>query len=223
MKAPSELHLENWVWENLDRFGTPMEVSHRSANDAFDEFYWVDEDHVIYPYFDYTIGRQVRFAHGIADLVGLDFARMCIQVVELKRDAITMDAVTQVARYMHDIKHFLGYAEWTNPFPGLPENFWTSVMDTRVNPEVVCGMVIGESLPDKNTEAVASLLNIPLVTYDYDPVEGYTFKSHTPRDARDRAAVYAMNADHERAMYGAINDIVRTYLPFFNRQSGGVE
>lgn len=72
--APSEKHLEDWIAANLNGFD----------------------------YLDGLIARQVHCKDGIIDLIG--FKEHRLQVVELKKGEIDSKALTQLLRYMKDVR-----------------------------------------------------------------------------------------------------------------------
>lgn len=77
MIAPSERHLEDWLFEDVNRLDN-------------------------YPAFDGVVYRQVSTSHGIIDLLVVESNSMT--VIELKKGEIDDHALQQVLRYIGDLR-----------------------------------------------------------------------------------------------------------------------
>lgn len=206
VRAPSEKHLEDWICGNIDRFGGAMDSRiYFPSGQEHDDYYWVDQHRYIMPHVDYLIGRQMRFMHGRADLVGMCISRRDIYAIELKADAVNLEAVAQVARYISDIREITGVASSMTPFDDLPQEVWNKVIAS--NP-VVRGLVVGFAAPDESTSVLAELLNVHIAVYDYDPVEGYTFELAPPR--RNKPDDRFCSWNDERKLLEAVGEIIRS-------------
>lgn len=179
MKAPNEKHLENWIVAHLDQFGEPCDAA--TVPDYVElELFHPSDDEIIIPDADRLIGRQVRVRHGIIDLLAKSYEG--IRVIELKKDAITLESIAQCARYIHDVKQFCDHLCLSDRPEDMDTGRWFGLWDEIFNSPMVDGLVVGYSLPDKNIMAMAALCNINLMTYEYAPDGEYTFTFHYVKD-----------------------------------------
>jgi len=218
MKAPSEKHLEDWIVNNSLRFGSPETACEQFPVDPCD-YFWLSEETFILPYVRQLIGRQVRVAHGIIDL--LSRGDDSIEVIELKKDAITLESVAQCARYIHDVKSVTRHVFASEKPDWIDTGIWFGLWDERMQSPMVSGGVVGRSLPDKNTMALAALCNIDLVVYDYAPDDEYRFEITMPRidHATDISLKVSSEAD-QKGIFSAVAQILNERLSWFKR---GVE
>lgn len=167
--APSEKHLEDWIDANLNQFG-----------DRFpeDEYYWrmgeahfrSDETFVL-PYIDSIVAKQPAFPTGRPDLIG--YSRGQITAVELKKGAITYEAIGQCLRYVHDLNEafYWTYCTVANYPSDVRESYRysspISLEQTEYPDCEITGMVVGNSLEDKHLTLVAAACKLRLVTYEY--------------------------------------------------------
>jgi hypothetical protein len=211
MRAPTERHLEDWICENLYRFGEPDEAHEYFPGDDLAHLYhWIDDETFVNPYIDRLVCRQVSFPHGIPDLIGLDSTGECLRVVELKKGPITLEAVAQCARYMYDLRKIIGVESGISPFSDVTDGQWFTMNDIRVASPMVQGMVVGSDLPDRNVMALAKLVDIRLVTYDLQPDGVYTFDSPLITDTlKHREDYCTLPADEHLCIFEALAEIVR--------------
>lgn len=153
MKAPSERHLEDWIVANWERFG---ESHHR----RFAE------------YSMRLLERQYSVPCGRVDLIGTCSPyQPLIQVIELKKGAVTYRSIGQCLRYMRHLDH-LAHLQ-TKEMIQSPERFELGV---DIDP-LVWGYVVGHSVEDDAVAMVAFQANIEVIIYDYDG-EMYHFQSY---------------------------------------------
>lgn len=153
MKAPSEKHLEDYLWAHPE---------------AFDEF-GVDEHNNPIPHF-IPRWRQIPVASGIVDIVGSWFG-LGLAVVEIKKGTIDTKAFAQIMRYKRDFRNMVQYLICTYGSNGaaLREHM---PMDHRITEwwksELIQGILVGESIPDKNLLIACQACDIEVYTYQYD-------------------------------------------------------
>ena len=153
MKAPSEKHLEDWIVANPEKFG-------------------VLGDYRYFSLAEFIIKRQSRLPHGIPDLI-VKSPYHSITVVELKRDSINSDTVAQCLRYMCDLQGIFAMATVVASQDRGIEYSRDATFDVGELREI-SGVVVGDSMPDRNLIAVCNMANIAPVIYEFDG-ENYTF------------------------------------------------
>lgn len=217
MKAPTEKHLENWIVAHLEQFGEPFDAD--SVPDFVEiGFFHPSEDEIIIPDADRFIGRQVRVRHGIIDLLAK--SPEGIRVIELKKDAITLEAIAQCARYIHDIKQFCDHLRMSDRPEAMDPRRWFGLWDEVFNSPMVDGLVVGYSLPDKNIMAMAALCNINLMTYEYAPDGEYTFTFHYVKDHSLNSLSGGLSDNDQTTIRNTVHEVLRDRLRF---SRGGVE
>lgn len=138
MKAPSEKHLEDWIFDDISR------LDFFSSGNLYSTG---------------TVYRQVKMRRGIADIVYVsdDF----MTVVELKKGEIDDSALQQVLRYVGDLKDTWEEVVYTIPakqvFPGKPTHGGLNIS----------GILIGYS-SNEHTLAAAWGADISTYKYEYD-------------------------------------------------------
>lgn len=157
MKAPSEKHLEDWI------------VAHPEQVTFGDHIPFYEGDDVI----SRIIRRQPRFPNGRPDLIVK--SGMSIVVIELKAGAIKSRTITQLLRYIYDLRD-IGYKRHVRDV--LNSDFWLPTPEFENH--MISGYVIGHSIGDDNISFACALLNITPILYDYDG-QDYTFR-HAPSD-----------------------------------------
>jgi len=148
-RAPSEKHLEDYLFNNPSLFGEyllPDDTIHTAYSLPF---------------------RQFRLPSGVVDMIGFDW-RLC--VFELKRGVLKAQALTQLLRYMHDIQYVIdGIMQSLNTDPGYAfRNYhWTG--DDYNYARLIRGVLVGNSIEDDNFLLACHACNVDVFTYDYDP------------------------------------------------------
>ncbi|MHC4647724.1 MAG: hypothetical protein ACYTBJ_19840 [Planctomycetota bacterium] len=152
MKAPSEKHLEDYLFAHPETFG----------------LYGVDDDIQPIPHC-VPLWRQVVIESGVVDLVGTWFMQS-LSVIEIKKGAINTKSLAQVLRYKRDFRNMIhrlvcGYGDTGGPFRDhMPMDYrytewWKS--------EIVKCILIGEEVPDKNLLLACEACGIEVYTYQY--------------------------------------------------------
>lgn len=125
-QAPSERHLEDWLWNNPEAFSAQT-VHHSRYNVRFVE-------------------RQVVFPSGVADLISADNEGGALRLYELKRGAIDARALAQLLRYSRDMHDLLGWVNFK-----LCDNpaYRSLIADAPSDDDPFFGKaLIGHSIPD---------------------------------------------------------------------------
>lgn len=146
MIAPSEKHLEDWLFEDITRLGQPSSES-------------LYENGVVY--------RQLEMRRGIADLLFVDNESMTI--VELKKGEINDSALQQVLRYMGDLKDT--WEETVHIVRSRNDNPLFTSFPTYGGLDIR-GILIGH-YSNENTLAAAHGADIWTFKYEYDESAGY--------------------------------------------------
>lgn len=156
MQAPSEKHLEDYLWKHPEALGVLDYPPHLQDVPIFDLQY-----------------RQMRIPSGIVDLVGCDFR---ITVFELKKGVLDAEALTQLMRYMHDLNLMISIA-----LSELSKSeAWLQWNRGCRDDSLIRGVLIGNSVSDRNLPIACEGCGVDIITYDFsDGV--YTF-SDLPRD-----------------------------------------
>lgn len=158
MDAPSERHLEDYLWGHPEALGVldyPPELA----------------DVPIYK----LVYRQFQVPSGIVDLVGFDWRLCCF---ELKKGPVTSKALTQLLRYMEDMKNCLICFVMHRGVGNKVMQAWMRSMGYPDASELslMTGVLIGNSLEDENLLIAADLLDIEVFLYTYDGTD-YQFES----------------------------------------------
>ncbi|MCZ2078946.1 MAG: hypothetical protein LC130_28600 [Bryobacterales bacterium] len=162
-QAPSEKHLEDWLWEHpesLWTFGSPDEAK---VNNQY-QFHF----------------RQYPLASGRPDLIG-QMAGHFLLVVELKKGPVTYKALGQVLRYRKDLTAMLG---------AVAEDY---VMAREENHEYIVGygptrkaidggkvrsILVGHGVEDDNLLLACESAGVVVMSYVYTN-DSYVFQRLT--------------------------------------------
>lgn len=137
MIAPSEKHLQDYLWDHPDVF-----------------------DYLTPDLYEYQLfKREAVLPSGRADFLarryGLDF-----YVVETKKDAIKASSIAQILRYIGDIERI-----WTVAISGLPDPDPPRQSYARI--PKVSGLLIGSSIePDLLVASVSAGIYVMLYDFD---------------------------------------------------------
>lgn len=145
MKAPSEKHLEDWILAN------PIELGWMEVPD------YVLPDGVMLDY--EPLGRQVKVPSGVIDI--LAFSWDSIYIIELKKGEIGVSAFFQLLRYMRDVSNLWETMITAMPYPDFPDG-------NQYTQPKVCGILIGNNIPDKDFLIAADAAKVMVATYDFD-------------------------------------------------------
>ena len=151
MKAPSERHLEDYIWEHPEALGTinlPPEYG---------------EDCAMYSF----VLRQFHLPSGIVDLIGFDY-RMVI--FELKKNVVTAQALTQLMRYMRDLQRIVDRLLMTLMESQVTEPWARLHFDVnRIGPNpLLAGTLIGHDIEDDNLLIACQACNVDVYLYEYE-------------------------------------------------------
>lgn len=145
-KAPSERHLEDWLVANWDTSKQKIPFAHSPL-----------------------LGRQIPLPSGIPDLI---CASVGIQIVELKKDRITLDSLAQILRYIRDavgIRLFaLAEIRHRNP----PE------LNALLDP-MIMGVLVGCGVDSTETLIAAAACDVEVYAYSFNG-DSYSFEKLTP-------------------------------------------
>lgn len=155
MKAPSERHLEDWIVAHPEDFGGE--------------------------YFDFNLRvRQFPLPSGRLDLLGTDFNT--IYVIEIKKDNLKPQTLSQVLRYKKDLHRI-----WQVSLSGLPHPdpgcTTAAYLGLGYHAPQIKGLMVGYDIePELVLSADAS--DVDVFTYEYNPeTNWYTFDwAIQPRD-----------------------------------------
>lgn len=171
MKAPSEKHLEDYLWQHPEALGM-MEIPEE----------WGSDDPV-----HNFVTRQLRLPSGIADLISVSWATV-FTVIELKRGDIDSQAFTQLMRYRADINWI--FEDIQLQYARSQKKHWEYLMQQEgingsMKERMLDGLLIGHAVPDRNLLYACEARRVGVILYDYDIQNGYTFEcvsTHTVRD-----------------------------------------
>jgi hypothetical protein len=157
MEAPSEKHLEDYLWahpEALGMVGLPPQYG---------------PDIPMYR----LHFRQFRLPSGIVDLIGADWR---LVVFELKRGKITAQTFTQLMRYMRDIQRLMEDAIYA--YTMRKDSFYEKLWDrwngaTFHVSDLLGGVLLGHDYEDENLLIACEACNVDVMIYDFDG-EDYT-------------------------------------------------
>jgi len=156
MKAPSEHHLEDYLWEHPEALGVvSIPLEHKRSVPI------------------YTLhARQVAVPFGIIDIVASDWR---LVIMELKKGTITAKAFTQLMRYMHDVYGLIEtcverYIEKRGAFYEKLRDRWNG--GGYAIHDLVAGVLVGHDYEDENLLIACAACNIDVFLYDYGQ-QGY--------------------------------------------------
>jgi len=160
-QAPSEKHLEDWLWKNAAEFsaqlGTPPQ-------------YYIE-------FWD----RQVVAPSGVIDLIGADAYRTEFFVVELKRGDLDARAFAQLLRYMRDISSVF-YGVWADLVADPATNHTARCVPAPLE-DLFSGVLIGHSIKDENLLVACEAAGVTVYTYQYRD-GSYQFSRVSSRDVK---------------------------------------
>lgn len=169
MKAPSEKHLENYLWAHPEAFG---EYALTDNNEPV--------PHLIPKW------RQVEVASGKVDLVGTYFD-LGLAIIELKKGPIDSKAFAQLMRYMRNFRDMVHKMVHEYSSYQLPLCEYLSHDPSELDwwqGELLIGVLVGSSIEDKNLLIACEACNISVFTYSYEDGQYYLEEDNTA--ARDR-------------------------------------
>lgn len=154
-QAPSEKHLEDYLWAHPEFFGVYDEDIPQVNIQAGDP--------LLTP-----MWRQYHLPSGKVDMV---FQDRCIHIIELKRGAIDALAVVQIIRYMSDMRRLWNSLVWDISQTKPP--FWEQIsrhdiINGSLYDQIVVGILVGHSVKDENLYLACAEANIEIVLYEYD-------------------------------------------------------
>jgi hypothetical protein len=167
MIAPSEKHLEDWIVANFKKFGDLWE----DDSDYGDLAYYPDDKHVLWPFSERIIARQLQLPSGYPDLIVADENH--VSVVELKKGAVTYDTLGQCLRYIHDMYQIFWHVWADAAGSDNPDHHayrYTPIKSfehIEYPQDEITGIVVGSSIADKNLVLVAATCGIQVITYRY--------------------------------------------------------
>ena len=141
MKAPSEKHLEDWLFEDANRLPNAACCFGRN---------------------DFNVYRQLQLSSGILDLLYIEDDSMT--VVELKKGEIDAYALTQILRYIGDLK--IVWEECVGEISCSPE-YLASNPPRYHGGLKVSGILIGYKCSNQVMVA-AEAANVGVMKYEYD-------------------------------------------------------
>lgn len=153
--APSEAHLEEWVYKNPTQFGE------------------YDEDGDWQRYMDFILDQQYALPSGIADFVGrtrLGAFPLC--AVELKKGEIDSRALAQVLRYMSNLSEFVEIIRQSHYMRNRYSHEDLHALYWRRH---VSGLLVGHRIEDQNLLIACAKCDVHVVLYTYNG-EGYVFR-----------------------------------------------
>lgn len=196
-QAPSEKHLEDWLWEHPESLGL-MGVYDDTEPDAIYDFLW----------------RQFPVASGIVDLLGTQWG-IGLAIVELKRGPIDTKAFAQLMRYMRDFQQMLFRALSEYSQQGLPYRYRLArhpLANVSWSEQMLNGVLIGNSCPDENLLIACNACGVSVYQYQFSQ-HGYSFEQIISAKVRSSAA-YRINTDvsESRGLRHLISEMVRDTL-----------
>lgn len=195
--APNEKHLEDWIVNNFEMFGTDS---------------WGDGH---YTFFDRLIARQYPLPNGRPDLITM--FEGTITIVELKKGELTYGVLGQCLRYIHDMKFIYGlvredlYSQGMDTFSQYQYSTSNIFLEVTEFPtSEFTGMIVGHSVADRDLPLVAATCGVQTVTYELINGE-YIFTHHfIETDARVD--------DYKRHLNEAAGTAIRSMMRFRNRR-----
>lgn len=186
--APSERHLEDYIWAHPEALGIRDWPGGDSAP--------------LYQMFR----RQFWVPSGRIDILGADW-QLC--AFELKKGALTANSLAQLLRYMYELKtaifHVLNdMAGDRTTLAWLDKSFKGDNFDLD---ELVRGVLIGHSYEDENLLIACDACKVDVYLYQFDGV-GYSFERPCfARQINSHLYVQSLNA----MLSGPLPHILRSF------------
>lgn len=168
MKAPSEKHLQQYIFDHPEILGV-IETPHENINEY--EF----------------IKKEAKLPSGIADFLSVchcDYPPHFV-VIETKKDSLNSKALAQILRYMRDIQGIWKYA-----IAGLPTP--NAGIITHYEIPKVKGLLIGASADD-DLIISAQAAHVSVAVYSFDGTD-YEFNWLFSKDEQVSHLDYAYGA-----------------------------
>lgn len=165
-KAPSEKHLEEYLWKNPGALNTSSLPTRGPLCEY--SFLW----------------RQLRLPSGIADLVGV-YLGIALVFVELKVGTIDTKAFAQLMRYKRDFKIMLEAALIEYQESNADLNCFLSINPCKYSwwdRAVLSSALIGHTIESEALLLACDACDTTVITYDFDG-EHYHFTKITPDSA----------------------------------------
>lgn len=171
-QAPSEKHLEDWLWNNESEFNAQT-----CSDPAFEKRF---------------VARQVSVPSGVIDLVGIDAQGVELYIVELKRGDIDAKALAQVLRYSRDISD-LCFFVWADLADDPATRYTASCLLEPVE-DIARKVLIGHSIKDENLLVACEATGISVYLYDYSD-GAYSVRPVRTRGAKKDLDLIAAHRD----------------------------
>ena len=159
-----------------------------------EEYLW-DHPDALSPYVDRWYARQLRVPSGRIDLIGVTHAKRPV-VVEVKKEAITADALAQVCRYSQDIDEAVGYL-WDK---------YSLLGDFEPTRPRVLRVVVGRALTDSHLLRAAEGMRVAIFTFEPSLYLNIGQQRWTPEFANERHSAVRELSAHE-LFTGALEEI----------------
>jgi hypothetical protein len=192
--APSEKHLEDYLWEHPE---------------ALDLWGWADT--VSSPFFE-PLWRQISLPSGKPDLIGR-WEGLSIGIIELKVGPIDTRAFAQLMKYIRDIKQIVFNAQseyWTNRLPYREFMALNPLTDGEWSDNLIRGVLIGSSIPDKQLLMACEACHVEVFTYHYD--DGYEFEEDNSEKQHSNERWHALKSGVCRDIEQEIIDMLGGWL-----------
>ena len=219
-QAPSEKHLEDWLWEHPESLGVYDCPGYKPFN--LFRFHF----------------RQYPLPSGRPDLIGQNYGNYLL-VAELKKGPVTYKALGQVLRYMWDLHSLFWdvadvYVQEQRPNHEYIANYGRA--QSQINKSAVRGLLIGNGVEDSNLALACRTSGVRLMTYRYDNAANeYHFEDadnvSTPNNWRQgRGELYSL-AMHIMKEHATLHrdmtlcdlfDVVKAANDYVNNIDGGV-
>lgn len=141
-QAPSEKHLENYLWKHPEALGVSPSISRNAGK----------------PLFTFPL-RQVSFPSGVVDLIG-SCSDHRIAVCEIKKGKINSAAFAQLWRYLRDIQFMF----WDLFFSDLSE--LRPILQVESLAAFWAGVLVGSSI-ENDILLACEAADIMVFTYEY--------------------------------------------------------
>jgi hypothetical protein len=179
----SEQELEDYICEHLENNWNPIDGS---------RIHWY--------------GRQVKLGpYGIIDLMTVNYdpdgSWMGINIIELKKDVITVKAIAQLARYIKGVLHYF------------------EINDTEMDLSVSGQLVAPKFELSDDTVFLSNLVGeIEFYTIDFDLNEGISFKESAKLWGKTNPDFAEFKEMHGRQIIGIANEIKSDFQRFVKEQ-----
>ncbi len=192
-QAPSEKHLEDYLWAHPEAFGEYSIADGTVCDPA---------PHLIPKW------RQVPIASGIVDLVGTYFDSG-LAIVEIKKGPVDSKAFAQLMRYKRDFKQMVHYLIHTYQQERLPN--WELLNELPYpgfdwNETLLRGVLVGSSVMDNNLLIACDACDVDVFTYQYENGE-YTLAEQAKPDGLQTFPGWVKKTP--TAMSSALLDFIR--------------